>query len=58
MLKYYVMRLLSHPGKANVVSDGLSRMTMGSLSNVEEAKKDQVKDVHMLAILDVRLKDS
>ena len=33
-------------------------MTMGSVSDVEEAKKDLVKDVHRLARLGVRLEDS
>lgn len=39
-------------------SSALSRMTMGSVSHVEESKKDLVKDVHRLASLGVRLKDS
>ena len=51
------MSVLYHPGKTNVVADLLSRMTMGSLSHVEEAKKDLVKDVHRLARLGVRLVD-
>ena len=41
-----------------MVADSLSRMTMGSLSHVEEAKKDLVKYVHRLARLGVRLEDS
>ena len=38
LLKYYGMSVLYHPGKANVVADALSRMTMGSVSHLDEAK--------------------
>ena len=48
------MSVLYHPSKANVVADGLSRVTIGSVSHVEEAKKELVKDVHRLGILGVR----
>ena len=41
-----------------MVVDALSRMTIGSVSHVQEAQKDLVKDVHMLAILGVRLEES
>ena len=58
MLKYYDISVLYHPGKANVVADALSRMTMGSVSHIDEAKKDLVKDVHRLARLGVRFQDS
>ena len=40
-----------------MVVDDLSRMTMGSVSHVEEAKKEIVKDVHRLDKLGVRLED-
>ena len=33
-------------------------MTMGSVSHVEESKKDLVKDVYWLAYLNVRVEDS
>ena len=36
----------------------LSRMNMGSVSHVEEGKKNLVKDVHMLARLGVKLEYS
>ena len=49
---------LYHPDKANVVADALSHMTMGSMSHVEEGKKDLVKDVHRLVRLGVCLEDS
>ena len=41
-----------------MVVDVVSSMTMGSVSNLEEAKKDLVKDVHRLAPLGIRLEDS
>ena len=58
MLKDYYMSFIYHPSKANVVADALSRMIISNVSHVEEAKKDLVKDVHRLARLGVRLKDS
>ena len=58
MLKDYDMSIQYHPNKDNVVADALSRMTMGSVSHVEEAKKDLVRNVHMLARLGVRLEKS
>ena len=44
-----------HPGKANVVADALSRLSMGSVAHVEEESKKLMKDVHRLAHLGVRL---
>ena len=44
--------------KDNFVVDALCFYNMGSVSHVEEAKKDLVKDVHRFAILAVRLKES
>ncbi|XP_069146010.1 uncharacterized protein [Solanum lycopersicum] len=52
------MSVLNHLDKANVVVDAISGMTVGSVSHVEEAKKDLVKDVHRLARLGVILEDS
>ena len=37
MLKDVDMCIVYHPCKANVVVDSLSRMTIGSVSHVEEA---------------------
>ena len=34
-----------HSGKANVVVDALSRLSMGSVAHVEEERKKNVKDV-------------
>ncbi|WMV29153.1 hypothetical protein MTR67_022538 [Solanum verrucosum] len=52
------MSVLYHPGKANVVVDALSRMSMGSVAHVEDEKKELVHDVHRLARLGVQLVDS
>ena len=49
------MSVLYHPDKANVVANALSRMTMGSVSHIYEAKKDLVKNVNRLPRLGVRL---
>ena len=57
LLKYYDMCVLYHPSKVNVVADTLIRMTVGSVSNVVDAKKDLVKGFHRLARLDERLED-
>ena len=58
LLKDYDMSLHYHPGKANIVDDTLRRLSMGSLSHVEEGKKEMVKDIHRLKNLGVRLLDS
>ena len=58
MLKYYDMSVLYHLGKANVVGDALSKLSMGSVAHVEEGKKELGHDVHCLDRLGVRLLDS
>ena len=58
LLRDYDMSVHYHPGKANVVADALSRMSMGSTAHVEDEKKELVKEVHRLARLGVRLVDS
>ena len=52
------MSVRYHPGKDNMVVNALSRLSKGSVSHIDEAKKDLVKDVHWLARLGVRLEDS
>ena len=44
-----------HLGKANVVADALSRLSMDSVAHVEEERKELVNDVHRLARLGVLL---
>ena len=50
LFKDYNMSVLYHPGKANMVADALSHMTMDSVSNLDEAKKDLVRKVHRLGV--------
>ena len=57
-LKDYDINVHYHPGKANVVADALSKMSMGNTNHVDDEKKEFVKDVHILARLGVRLVDS
>ena len=45
------MRVHYHPGKANVVADALSRLSMGSVAHVEEERKELMKDAHSLDLL-------
>ena len=40
LLKNYEMSVLYHSGKANVVANALSRLSMGSVAYVEEGKKE------------------
>ena len=57
LFKDYDMSVLYHPGKANVLADALSCMTIGSVSHIDKAKNDLVRDVHRLSRLGVRLED-
>jgi len=52
------MSALYHPDKANVVADALSRLYIGSVSHVDDDKKELVRDVCRFANLGVRLVDS
>ena len=58
LLKDYNMNFHYHPGKANVVADALSRMSIGSTAHVESGMKELAKDVHRLSRLSVWLIDS
>ncbi|KAH0652788.1 hypothetical protein KY289_030466 [Solanum tuberosum] len=58
LLKNYEISVLYHPGKANVVADALSRLSMGSVAHIEEEKKELVQNIHRLARLGVQLVDS
>ena len=52
------MNVLYHPEKENIVVDALSRIIMGSVSHLDESKKDLAREVHRLARFAVRLKSS
>ena len=52
------MSVYYHPGKANVVTGALSRFSMGSVSRIDDEKKELVKEVHQLTRLGVRLVDT
>ena len=58
MLKDYDVIVNYHTGKANVAANALSMMSMGSTANVEDKKKELLKDIHRLARLGMRLVDS
>ncbi|PHT93335.1 hypothetical protein T459_01217 [Capsicum annuum] len=48
------MSMLYHPGKANVVADALSILTMVSAAHVENNKRELVREAHWLARLGMR----
>ncbi|WMV14114.1 hypothetical protein MTR67_007499 [Solanum verrucosum] len=52
------MSVLYHPGKANVVANAFSQLSMGSIAHIEDGKKELVRVVHRLARLGVKLFDS
>ncbi|KAH0778789.1 hypothetical protein KY290_005216 [Solanum tuberosum] len=54
----YDMSVLCNPDKVNVVVDALSWLSMGSVSHIDDDKKELVRDVPRLARLGVRLVDS
>ena len=58
LLKDYDISVLYHHGKANMVADYLTHLSIVMVSHLDESKKDLVKDVHRLARLGVRLEDS
>lgn len=58
LLKDYDMSMLYHLGKANVVENALSRLSMGSVNHVENNKRYLVREVHRLARLVMALVDS
>ena len=52
------MSVLYHLAKANVVAGALSRLSMGSISHVEDSKKKMAQEIHQFARLGVLLVDS
>lgn len=49
------MSIYYHPRKVNVVVDAHSRLSMGSVSQYDDGKKELVRYVHYLARLDMKL---
>ena len=52
------MSVLYHPGKAIVVADALSHVTMVSVSHGENENKELVKEFHRLSFFGLRLEKS
>lgn len=52
------MSVLYYPDKANVVTDALSRVSLGSMAHVADGKREFVKDVHWLTHFRVRVSGS
>ena len=44
------MSVLYYPGKANVVADSLSRVSMGSVTHLVDDKKELVKEIERFII--------
>ena len=58
LLKDYNMSVLYHPGKANIVANALSRLSIGSVAYVQNDKKELTHNVHHFARLGIRFLDS
>ena len=54
-LRDYDMSVHYPPGKPYVIGNAFSILSMGSVSHVEEERKELVKDVHKLYLLGVLL---
>ena len=54
-VKDYDMSVHYNPGKANVVADAISRLSIGSVTHVEVERKELLKGVHMITHLGVCL---
>ena len=55
LLKNYYMSVLYHPGKANRVTNALSRLSIGSIVHIEGDRKVFVRDFHRLSPLGFQL---
>ena len=47
------MSILYHPGKVNIVADALSRLSMGSVANFGDDRKELARDFNRLTRLGV-----
>ena len=54
----YDMSVHYHQSKSNVVADALRRLSMGSVSHIDDEKKEMVKEVHQLDSLGIRQADT
>lgn len=57
LLKDNYISVHYHLGKANVVADALSRVSMESVAHVDNKKKDSAREVYELSRLGVRLNE-
>lgn len=58
LLKDYDISVLYHPVKANIGLDAISRLSMCSVTHIEDDKKELVRDVDRCSRLGVQLLDS
>ena len=56
LLKNYDCSILYHPGKANVVTDVLSRKSAGSLAHISTGRRPIIKELHELIDQGLQLK--
>ena len=52
------MSILDHLSNVNMVVDALIRLSIGSITHVEEEKRELSKDIHRISIMGVKLMDS
>ena len=48
IVENYDFSILYHPGKANVVTDALSRKSAGSLAHISTERRTIIKELHEL----------
>ncbi|KAF3648996.1 hypothetical protein FXO37_19182 [Capsicum annuum] len=58
LLKDYDMSVLYHLIMSNIVADALSKLSMRSVSHVEDSKKKLAQEIHQLTRLGIRLVDT
>lgn len=58
ILKDYVMSVLYYLEKSNMLTESLSRMSIGRVTHVVNGKKELVKEVHRLSWLGDQLQDT
>ncbi|WMV45832.1 hypothetical protein MTR67_039217 [Solanum verrucosum] len=58
LLKDYDISVLYHPGKANVMGNALSRLSIGSVAHIKEYRKELSCDFHRLNRLGIQVSSS